>query len=458
MQGHNNGESNSGSFRQVWSWLPTVYMAEAIPYVVINTLTSLIYTKLDVDNATMTFWTGWLYLPWVIKPFWSPFVDIFSTKRKWVIIMQFLMGCCFAASALLLSGTYFLISTIIVFFLAAFLSATHDIAADGYYMLQLSDHKQAEYVGWRSTFYRLGSLFASGGLVWVAGVVEEYLAKDTSAIGKAEILYSWQAVLWTVAVLLVALSIYHNFFMPVAKRDTRRITRTVKQVFNELGQTFSTFFTKKGVWTAILFMLLYRLPEALCIKLVLPFLTASRDAGGLQLSTKAVGFANGINGVIALLLGGILGGIVISRGGLKKWLWPMAMSLALPCALYCLLAYFQPQPDMMGLILINLAIGVEQFGYGFGFTAFMLYLIYFSEGRWKTSHYAFCTGIMALGMMVPGMFAGKIFEMFDNINILNLPTSQGYCNFFLFVVLCSVFTCIACLLVKIDPNFGKKAK
>lgn len=451
------GRDRASAMRRVWSWLPTLYVAEALPYVVINTLTVLMYTKMDVDLEVMTFWTGWLYLPWVIKPFWSPFVDIFSSKRRWVLWMQGAMAISFACVASIIGTPWFFTATLAFFFMAAFFSATHDIAADGYYMLQLSDHEQAEYVGWRSTFYRLGSLFASGALVWIAGVIEEDSA-GSAGVAASDIRVAWQSVMWIVAVLLGSIALYHWFMMPKASLDAPRRERSARQVFINLWQTFATFFTKKGVWSALAFMLLYRLPEALCIKIVSPFLVGARSEGGLELSTKDVGIANGVTGVVALLVGGVIGGMVIARGGLKKWLWPMALSLTLPCALYTLLAIFQPQTDALGLTMVNVCIGVEQFGYGFGFTAFMLYLIYFSEGKWKTSHYAFCTGFMALGMMVPGMFAGKIFKLLASYNPLGLAGPQGYVNFFTLVVLCSVFTCVACLLVRIDPSFGKKVR
>lgn len=451
------GRDRASALRRVWSWLPSLYVAEALPYVVINTLTVLMYTKMDVDLEVMTFWTGWLYLPWVIKPFWSPFVDIFSSKRRWVLWMQGAMAISFACVASIIGTPWFFTATLAFFFMAAFFSATHDIAADGYYMLQLSDHEQAEYVGWRSTFYRLGSLFASGALVWIAGVIEEDSA-GSAGVAASDIRVAWQSVMWIVAVLLGSIALYHWFMMPKAPLDAPRRERSARQVFINLWQTFATFFTKKGVWSALAFMLLYRLPEALCIKIVSPFLVGARSEGGLAMSTKDVGIANGVTGVVALLVGGVIGGMVIARGGLKKWLWPMALSLTLPCALYTLLAMLQPQSDAFGLTLVNVCIGVEQFGYGFGFTAFMLYLIYFSEGKWKTSHYAFCTGFMALGMMVPGMFAGRIFKLLASYNPLGLAGPQGYVNFFTLVVLCSVFTCVACLLVRIDPSFGKKSR
>lgn len=449
----NKTDSSQG---KVWSWLPTLYFAEALPYVAVNTLTVLLYTKLNVDLPTMTFYTGWLYLPWVIKPFWSPFVDIFSSKRKWVLCMQVLMGISFASIALAIPTSLFFSVTLAFFWLAAFFSATHDIAADGYYMLKLSDHEQAAFVGVRSTFYRFGSLFGSGALVWIAGCIEEAGLPAGGVPGHSDIVTAWSSVFWIVGGLMLAVAAYHMRFMPKARLDVPREEKHVAEIFRNFALTFSTFFKKSGVWGAVGFMLLYRLPEALCIKLVAPFLVSSRAEGGLAMSTKAVGIANGITGVVAILIGGIIGGIAISRGGLRKWLWPMALSLTLPCILYCALAMIQPETDFWGLVCVNTAIFVEQFGYGFGFTAFMLYLIYFSEGKWKTSHYAFCTAFMALGMMIPGMFAGDLHVLLSDIHIFSSAGPQGYVNFFWLVVICSIFTCLACTLVKIDPHFGKK--
>lgn len=451
--------SNTGSRdTKIWSWLPTLYFAEALPYVTVNTLTVLLYTKLNVDLATMTFYTGWLYLPWVIKPFWSPFVDIFSSKRKWVLAMQMLMGLSFASIALAIPTSLFFSVTLAFFWLAAFFSATHDIAADGYYMLRLTDHEQAAFVGVRSTFYRFGSLFASGALVWIAGCIEEAGLPDGATPSRSDIVYAWSAVFWIVGVMMLAMAVYHSRFMPKAHLDVPRKEKNIADIFSNFALTFATFFKKKGVLGAIGFMLLYRLPEALCIKLVAPFLLSDRAEGGLGMSTKEVGIANGVTGVVAILIGGIIGGIAISRGGLKRWLWPMALSLTLPCMLYCALAMLQPETNILGLVCVNMAIFAEQFGYGFGFTAFMLYLIYFSEGKWKTSHYAFCTAFMALGMMIPGMFAGDLHALLSDYSLFASDRPQGYVNFFWLVVLCSVFTCIACTFVRIDPHFGKKSE
>ena len=427
-----------------WCWIPTLYIAEGLPYFAVNVLTVLMYVRMGVGVAEMAFFTGWLYLPWVIKPFWSPFVDLMRTKRWWTITMQWLIGVTMAGVALFLPLPFFFAATLGVFWLMAFFSATHDIAADGFYMLALSPHDQAAYVGVRSTFYRIASIIGQGGLVVLAGILEETLGNVAGA---------WTTVFIILSAFFFLTACWHTFILP--RPATDRATsegKSAGDILKGFGETFVTFFRKPHIWSALSFMLLYRLPEALCVKLVQPFLVATRESGGLGLTTTEVGIVNGTVGVIALLAGGILGGIVIARDGLRPWLWPMAISLTLPCAFYCWLAMAQPT-DLLGICM---AVGLEQFGYGFGFTAFMLYLIYFSRGESQTSHYAFCTAFMALGMMLPGMGAGKLHDILDGINLTGGLLPQGYVNFFWMATGCSVVTFLATACVKVDPEFGKK--
>lgn len=426
-----------------WRWIPTLYIAEGLPYFAVNTLTVLMYVNLGIGVAEMTFYTGWLYLPWVIKPFWSPFVDLFKTKHWWTIVMQLLIGVCLAAVAFLLPTSFFFASTLAVFWLMAFFSATHDIAADGYYMLELTPHQQAAFVGVRSTFYRIASIIGQGGLVILAGHLEQSLGNIPAA---------WAWVFAILSAFFLLIGVYHMKGMPETSADTPVAGVTPKTIFKDFGMTFVTFFQKPYIITAIAFMLFYRLPEALCIKLVQPFLVSPKTSGGLALTTTQVGFINGTVGVVALLLGGIAGGVAISRGGLKRLLWPMALSLTLPCLFYCLLSMTQPS----SFFWISSAVFLEQFGYGFGFSAYMLYLIYFCRGENQTSHYAFCTAFMALGMMIPGMFAGRLYESLAGLHIFEASGPQGYVNFFWLVMISCIATFIVCLKVKIDPAFGKK--
>lgn len=426
------------------SWIPTLYIAEGLPYFAVNVLAVILYTRMGVGLKEMTFYTGFLYLPWVIKPFWSPFVDIFGTKRKWTLLMQFMIGICMAAIALALPFSFFFASTLAVFWLIAFFSATHDIAADGYYMLALTHHQQAAYVGLRNTFYRIASLIGQGGLVWLAGEMEERTGGN--------IPLSWMVVFGVLSFILLAIAIWDCAAMPVAEADKPSYNKGVSDIFKEFGATFVTFFQKKNIVTALLFILLYRLPEALMLKVSAPFMLAERELGGLTMSTKDIGIVNGTVGVVALLAGGIVGGICIAVKGLKYWLWPMALALTLPCGVYCWMAMAQPT----GLFWVSVAVAFEQFGYGFGFTAFMLYLIYFSTGQFKTSHYAFCTAFMALGMMLPGMAAGWLYEVLASVSLFGTSGTQGYINFFWAVMVSSLFTYAACAMVKIDPSFGRK--
>lgn len=426
-----------------WFWIPTLYVAEGLPYFAVNVLTIVMYNALGVGMAKMAFLTGWLYLPWVIKPFWSPFLDLFSTKRKWIIVMELLIAASMCGVGFFLTGSNVVVFTLICFWLMAFFSATHDIGADGFYILALSPHSQAAFVGIRSTFYRIASVIGQGGIVILAG----YLEVTLGDIPKA-----WQYVFFALSLFFLFVSLYHFFFLPHSPEDKPVDAKGPVQIIKGFFDSFVTFFKKPFVLSALAFMLLYRLPEALCIKIVQPFLVSPVEEGGLGLTTSQLGFVNGTAGVIALLLGGIAGGVAISRGGLKKLLWPMALSLTLPCIFYCLLSMFQPSQ----LWVITLAVFIEQFGYGFGFSAYMLYLLYFSRGENSTSHYAFCTAFMALGMMLPGMAAGWIFENVGNFYNSNLDIPLNFINFFWIVMVSCLVTLAVCKIVHIDSNFGKK--
>lgn len=431
-----------------WAWVPTLYFAQGIPYFIVNNISVLMFAKMGVPNGEMALFTSLLYLPWTIKPFWSPFIDIIKTKRWWIISMQILMSIAFILltlsipkpdEATIAAGTtpisMFTI-TLVLFIITAFASATHDIAADGFYMLALKQSDQAAFVGIRSTFYRLASIFGQGVLVAIAGAIE---------LRNKDIPLSWTITMLVTAVMFSLVTFYHLFAIPKPTSDKSVLTpgtASAKAIFQEFGRTFATYFTKPGVWLAIAFMLLYRLPEAFLIKMCMPFLVASKEAGGLELSTAEVGIVYGTIGVIFLTVGGILGGLFASRIGLKKSIWWMAACMTLPCLTFVYLAIGQPE----NLFAISTAIAIEQFGYGFGFTAYMLYMMYFSEGEFKTSHYAICTAFMALSMMIPGMFAGYLQE------------AVGYVNFFWIVILCCAATIVVTVFAdrKIDPTYGKK--
>lgn len=414
-----------------WCWIPSLYFAEALPYVAVMTISVIMYKRLGISNTDIALYTSWLYLPWVIKPFWSPFVDLLKTKRWWVVTMQFLIGAGLAGIAFTIPMDYFFQLTLAVFWLVAFSSATHDIAADGFYMLALDSHDQAFYVGIRSTFYRIATIAGQGLLVMLAGALEDSTGK---------IPFAWSITFLILAGLFIGLCLYHKYILPVPKSDKAAVTVTASTIFKEFFATFVSFFRKKQALVAILFMLFYRFPEAQLVKLVTPFLIDPREVGGLGLTTSEIGLVYGTIGIIGLTLGGIIGGIVAAHGGLKKWIWLMALAITLPDLVFIYLSSALPE----SLLVINICVFVEQFGYGFGFTAYMLYLIYFSDGEHKTAHYAICTAFMALGMMLPGMVAGWLQE------------ELGYVNFFWWVMGCCLITLAVTAFLKIDPAFGKK--
>lgn len=587
-----------------WAWISTLYFAEALPYVAVMTIAVIMYKRLGISNTDIALYTGWLYLPWVIKPFWSPFVDLFKTKRWWTITMQWIIAIAFALLAFAIPTPFFFQLTLAVFWIVGFTSATHDIAADGYYMHALDDHQQSFYVGIRSTFYRIATVAGQGLLVILAGVIEmnsglepaqlqvnatqqaisikditenqngqrflfttaeadstlsmiDYVKQQNETNGFVEkeqpqqqaaaqvteeessftkwlretfgeaprkasalqsrqqivgitlteqpkddesiilnmafkngdqsikmeqgklstrfqftkdnwnkpaliiisvdpklkedttatfeglsgnIPFAWLVVFVVLSVFFFLVAVYHQFILPHPASDHATKDVSAKTIASEFLRTFKTFFTKPQALVAILFMLLYRLPEAQLVKIINPFMLDPVDKGGLGLTTGQVGVVYGTVGIIGLTIGGILGGLAAARGGLKRWLWPMVLAITLPDLVYVYLSYVQPE----GLGIINACIFIEQFGYGFGFTAYMLYLIYFSEGEHKTAHYAICTGFMALGMMLPGMMAGWLQE------------TIGYRHFFIWTIICCVVTFLVCAFIKIDPNFGKK--
>ncbi|WP_394706832.1 MFS transporter [uncultured Bacteroides sp.] len=615
------------SKRSPWAWIPTLYFAEGLPYVAVMTISVIMYKRLGISNTDIALYTSWLYLPWVIKPFWSPFVDLLKTKRWWIVTMQLLVGAGLAGIAFTIPMPNFFQITLAIFWLVAFSSATHDIAADGFYMLALDTHDQAMYVGIRSTFYRVATIAGQGLLIVLAGGLEQwtgiqpaeinvkagpsysnqivipsndrlsdntynkdlhfivspsaaeinpvaqnsdsvhnlvkyveeqnqingFVAKEevnkqgeeksisgirqiinnfthglssairttfgekrknkginpTANVGVVKVCLSkcpeegkeivlntsfnkgdqsislvhgdrivftsknwskpaflilqvdpklknqkealfkglsgnislaWSITFFVLSGFFIAACLYHKYILPKPTSDQRSIDHSAMNIFREFFKTFVTFFKKKQVGVAMLFMLLYRLPEAQLVKLINPFLLDPKEMGGLGLTTSQVGWVYGTIGILGLTVGGIIGGIAAAKGGLKRWLWPMAWSISLTCITFVYLSYFQPD----NLFLVNLCVFIEQFGYGFGFTAYMLFLIYYSDGEHKTAHYAICTAFMALGMMLPGMAAGWLQELI------------GYKHFFVWVMICCAATIAVCAFVKIDPEYGKK--
>lgn len=549
--------SKKSKNRSGWFWIPTLYYFEGIPYNVAMIISVVMYKKMGIPNSAIAFWTSVLYLPWTLKPLWSPYIDALSTKRIWIIITQFILSVALFGVALTVQLPFFFTITLIIFWVVAFSSATHDIAADGFYMLALDSHQQAWFVGIRSTFYRFATITAIGLIPMLAGYIEantglesvdievqsvhyeevgrvfdpdsikiireeqprilyfpeeikvplyqkgvnevdstniyfilsappgenepivvnfgrtegskdiflestvrfvftnddwniprraaikvhhnlkeERIAIFTATAG--DIPFSWAVSFGALALLLFALAIYHRFILPYPSLDKPAKGGKLSTVFVDV---FVSFFKKEGIVVSILFLLLYRLAESQLVKLAAPFLLDAQEAGGLALTTAEYGFAYGTVGVVALVIGGLLGGFAAAKYGLKKWIWWMAVAINLPDAVYLFLAYALPD----SYSIINLCIAIEQFGYGFGFTGYMLYQLYIAgTGKYKTAHFAITTAFMALGMMIPGMFSGKIQEIL------------GYQHFFVWVMLCTIPSFIVIKFLKIDPEFGKK--
>jgi len=394
-----------------WTFLPTLYFAEGLPYVIINTVSVIMYKRMGIDNAHIAFWTSFLYLPWVIKMFWGPLVDIYSTKRNWILSTQLAMTACTLSLAFSLRTAGFFSLSLSALFVGAFISATYDIATDGFYMLALTENEQALFVGIRAAFYRLAMIFGSGVLVYLAGILETLTGN---------IPLSWTVVMALTAIIFALAFLYHTVMLPVPAADKKRLARENTD-HTSFGEVIRSYFNQRKIGTMLAFILLYRLGEAMLIKLVSPFLLDPKSAGGLELTTKQVGLVYGTVGVLSLVSGGVLGGWLISKFGFKRCVWPMVLAMHIPDLFFVYMAYTQP-----GIGLIYPLVAFEQFGYGVGFTVFTVYLMYTANGRYKTSHYAISTGIMALGMMLPGFISGYVQQVL------------GYKMFFIIVCLMTI--------------------
>ena len=415
----------------LWRWIPTLYFSQGIPYVVVMTLSVIMYKNMGISNSDIALYTSWLYLPFVIKPLWSPFVDMFRTKRFWIITLELLIGSLFALVALTIPADNFFRLTLMVFWLLAFSAATHDISSDGFYMLALQQHQQAAYVGVRSMFFRLSMIAGQGGLVYLAGSLKDMTGSVTLA---------WSVVFVVLAGMFISLSVYHKWMLP--KPDSDQSRGDPDQVLKTFFTIFAEFLKKKNVLITLCFLMLYRFGEAQLVKMAPPFLLDATSKGGLALSTQMVGIIYGSIGMVALTCGGLLGSYLISRFGLKRCLWPMALAINVPHLAYVYLSFAMPE----NVALIAIAVAVEQFGYGFGFTAYILYMIMVADGPNKTAHYAICTGFMALGMMLPGMFSGW------------LQAQLGYAHFFVWICVAAIPTFVVTSLIQVDPGFGKKTR
>ena len=411
-----------------WYWIPILNFASGFPYAIIISVSVIMYKNLGISNEDIGIYTSLLYLPWVIKPLWSPFIDLHSTKRKWFLSMQLLISIAFIIVGFTIPMNQFFFLSLAIFWVAAFASASNDVATDGFYLLSLTKDQQSFFLGIRSTFYRLSMLTGNGLIVIIGGYLETKLGDPTKA---------WSYTMLIVGLLMATITVYNLLTTPVAEKET---TAELVEQQKDFATVFTSFFKKKQIGIVLAFILLFRLGESQLMKMLTPFLIDTKELGGMGLTTEDVGIIYGTFGVIALLIGGTLGGIAISKQGLGKWMLPMILIMHLPIIGFILLSHFHPE----NTLFIYLAVIIEQFGYGFGFAAFMMYLIYVAEGESKTSHYALATGFMALGMMLPGMLSGYIQEYL------------GYGNFFIWVLCATIPGILLSQFLVFPADFGKK--
>ena len=441
------------SGKSAWFWVPTLYLAEGFPYAIVTTLSVVLFKTLSTgfSDTAIAFWTSLLGLPWVLKPFWAPCIDLFGKKRTWILVCQALMALLLILMALTVffsPGMAFLIA---LFFLAAFASATHDAAADGFYIIGLSEHDQAFFSGIRNTFYRLSLLAAQGMLLSFVFYLTKRLGWGLPA--------QWTAFLAVSGAFFVLLFSHHLLFLPHAVADLPRKSGTIRELVRSFAESFLTFFHKKHIIPAIFFLLFYRFAEAQLAKVAALFLVADRSTGGIALNPAEYANLYGSAGMLSLLAGGIFGGILVARHGLGKMLLPMALLINLPDIVYVYLAFAQPH----SLWIAGICIALEQFGYGFGFTAYTVFMLHFAEdsGRFRTTHYAFMTGIMALSLMLPGMVSGALLEHMHQLLSLFSPILPKNCGnyelFFLWIMLCTIPSILTIFLIRpfINPDFGK---
>ena len=418
--------------RGPWWWVPSLYFAQAMPFMFVTVVSTYAYTRMGI-SAVLIGYTAWLGLPWMLKPFWSPVVDLVGTERRWIWSTEFLASAAFATVAAGYATEQFFLWTLIGYGLLAFASATHDIAADGYYMRVLSAHDQTWFTGIRNVAFRGGWIYVEFVLLWLAGRLMR-IGYDPAV--------AWSATHGAAAATFFLLALYHALILPVAVPKERIGRAAASNIFPEIVRIFAKFFQHIPLATALPFLLFYRFAEAQLVKFAPKFLLDARDIGGLGLIEEQIATINGLFGIGALLAGGVLGGFLAARHGLRAWLLPMAVLINIPNAAYLALAYFQPED----LAAVSVAVVAEKFGYGFGFTGYMLYMLYLAQGKHQTAFYAICTGFMTLGLIVPGSFAGYLLQWL------------GYTGFFTWILIATVpsFLVAWIVYVQMDPQFGRR--
>lgn len=385
-------------------WVPSVYFAMGLPFVALSLVSVIMFADLGIDEAKITFWTSLLILPYSLKPLWSPLLELYRTKKEFVVITQMLSGICFGLVAFLLPVSNFFAFVIAMMFVIAISGATHDIATDGIYLTALDKQTQARYIGWQGAFYNLAKVLANGGMVGLAGVLMDYFKTNSPEHAAT---YAWMIIMGLIGVLLVALSIYHWVALPLGSKS-EDTPDSFRQSMQSLWQVFKDFFTKKHIWYYILFIICYRLTEGFAVKMVPLFLKDMRDIGGMGLTNQSIGLIYGTLGTLAFIVGSILGGYYIAHFGLRKVLFSLVCIFNIPFAVYFLLAHFQPEC----LWVIGSGLVAEYFCYGFGFVGLTLFMMQqVAPGKHSMAHYAFASGIMNLGFMIPGMISGKIYQL-----------------------------------------------
>ena len=410
-----------------WLYIPTLYLAEGFPYIIINTVSTVLYADLGFSNEQIAFWTGWLYLPWVLKMFWSPLVDARATKRRWLLGAQTLLAGIFVLLAGLTAwqafefasagGKLSFFSLSLFGFLAgAFASATLDIATDGYYLLALSPVEQSKFVGIRTIFYRLAMILGSGAFVSLTAMLASKESADTGLIPWP---YNWAVLFAFLACLFMGFAGYHRWILPKPAADGPvQIAQGTAW-----GESFKTYFTQKNLFYILAFILLYRLGDAFLEKIVPLFLLKPQAEGALGMSVQNYGLIKGTLGLGAVVVGNLAGGWLLGRYGFKKCIWPFAIILILPNFFYAYMAWVHPSTAVVAALIT-----LEHLGNGLAMMAFSVFIMYISQGAYKTSHYAISTGIMALGMMAPSMASGW------------LQMKLGYTGFFVTASLISFIT------------------
>ncbi len=393
-------------------WVPSVYFGMGLPFVAISVASVLMFTNMGISDSKIAFWTSLVMIPWTLKPLWSGFLEMFKTKKFFVVFTEILSGVLFGLIALSLPLPSFFTYSIALMGILAFSGASHDIAGDGVYLAFLDKKQQAQYIGWQGASYNIAKILTSGGLVYIAGSLE-------SSVGVVE---AWMVIMFICALIMLALGMYHIRILPTEDNSERKVS-TARDAIIALWEVIRTFFQKKYIGFHIIFIILYRSAEGLAVKIVPLFLKASRDVGGLGLSTQDIGLVYGTAGSAAFVVGSILGGYFISSVGLKKSLIYLWSAFNIPFVGYFLLAVFRPD----SLFVIGLAVVIEYFGYGFGFVGLMLFMMQqIAPGKHQMAHYAFATAIMNLGFMLPSMVSGSLSDLI------------GYKTFFIIVLIATI--------------------